>query len=268
MRREINILWIEDNLTSAVKDFQHEVKSIIRSSLYEVHIFNADTLQCIDFKNGECENCSDKLSCKKSILRDHRIDIIFSDNNLGYGIEGVDFLTKYRLNGEFKYYILYSNLDEADIVDKISQRLKQNKKVHLFSNFDFLSMNNWQDRIEDSVTAFLNNRSKMDELRNIYIVENSLIEDWLRQKNYTGDYCAQIANYCGNKNVRSDFISLWHDVRKDRNVLAHGNISFNSGYNKAVGNSGRVVSENDYTEKMQNLKRLTDALKQLDSDFY
>lgn len=202
------------------------------------------------------------------MLRDNRIDIIFSDNHLSNGVEGIDFLTKYRLDGEFKYYVLYSNLDETDIVDKISEKLKENRKVHLFSNFDFISMNNWLDRVDDTVAAFLNNRSKMQELRNMYIVENSLIEDILKNKKYCGKYNDQINSYCSNEKIDSTVQTVWHNVRMDRNVLAHGVISFEQGYNVATGSNGREVRENDYDSKMSDLKMLTDEIKKHDPLFY
>lgn len=264
MRREINILWVEDNLNARVKDLQSEVKSIIQDSLYEVNIYDAKEMQCFEFSN-ECRDCSQRENCNKAVLRDHRIDIIFSDNNLSVEEEGVDFLTRYRSNGNFKYYILYSNLDESDIVNKITDRLNNNKKVHLFSNFDFISLSNWEERIDEAIAAFLNNRNRMDELRNIYIVENSIIEDVLSDL-YEGDYFNKINEYSSDQKLDNDTKGLWHSIRKDRNTLAHGTITFENGLNIAK-NKGDFVSESEYKEKMEALKNLTDVLKSKDDIF-
>jgi len=251
MKREINILWIEDNLNSNVRTLQREVKKIIEDALYEVNIFNTDEMKCFD---------EEDKNCGESILKDRRIDLIFSDNNLGRE-EGVDFLTNYRLEGNFKYYILYSNLNEEEIIEKIADRLHSNKQVHLFSNFDFMSLNTWRDRIDDAMDAFLNNRNKMEELRNIYIVENSIIEDELKQHVTSQTYFDQINDYCSQKGIDNSIKSLWHKVRKDRNALAHGNVTFENGYNIVAGSNGISISETEFKDKLEQLKELTDILK-------
>ncbi len=254
MNRKINILWIEDNLSKTVKRFQKEVKNIIEKAYYKVDIINVKEMYKTLKSNEEFG---------ENILKSHHIDLIFSDNSLPNNEEGIDFLTKYRLSGEYKYYILYSSLNENDIIKKISDKLNENKKVHLFSNFDFISLKNWEDRIDDSIKAFLNNRSKIEELRNMYIVENALIEDELESKSTGRNYKKLIENYVSDKPEYGNIKVKWDEVRKDRNVLAHGRISFENGVNIVTGKNGRVVSENDFEAKVNALKELDEALKNL-----
>ncbi len=247
MRREIAILWIEDDKKSVVRQLQNEVEKIITDAYYQSKI--------IEVSNVE--------SAKEKIKTMH-IDLIFSDNNLSSDKEGVDFLTEYRSEGKYKYYILYSNLDENQIVEKIIKKLEENKKIHLFSNFDFISLNDWQDSIDDSIKAFLNNRSKIEELRNMYIVENSLIEDKLKvecSSNY--NYKKLIETYVRSNPQYGYIENRWHEIREDRNTLAHGKPSFENGINIVTGNEGRVVSENDFENKVKALKELGEELKKL-----
>lgn len=108
----------------------------------------------------------------------------------------------------------------------------------------------------------------MQELRNMYIVENSLIEDKLRQKNFYGDYINQITDYYSSETIDPSVQYVWHNVRMDRNVLAYWKISFEQGYNIATGSNGREVSENEYNSKISDLKSLTDELKKHDPHFF
>lgn len=55
----------------------------------------------------------------------------------------------------------------------------------------------------------------------MYIVENSLIEDKLRQKNFYGDYINQITDYYSSETIDPSVQYVWHNVRMDRNVLAY-----------------------------------------------
>ncbi len=246
MRRKITILWIEDNLNNTIEELQEEVKKIIENAYYEVEILNV----------------SKKIDAERKLKEKH-IDLIFSDNNLTENEEGVDFLVEYRLSKKYKYYILYSNLSEKEIVDKITLKLKKYNKIHLFSNFDFISLNTWQDRIDDAMEAFLNNRNKLQELSNMYIVENAIIEDRLKELNFNGQYFQMIQDYIKNNSINNSIGNLWHEVRLDRNALAHGRIEFKNGFNIVIGSNEREVSEKDFDNKVNNLKKLNDELNKL-----
>ncbi len=248
MRREINILWIEDELeTIRIKRFQKLVKEIIEESYYKVYIINA----------------LNKTEADKKLQENH-IDLIFSDYNLAENKTGVEFLTEYRNDENYKYYILYSNNEEREILNKIIDQLENNGKIHLFSNFDFVSLSNgYEDRTEEAISVFLNNRNKIEELRNMYIVENSLIEDELKSKGIKGNYKKSIKKYVSDNYQYGYIKDKWDKVRNDRNVLAHGVVSFKNGINIVTGKDGRIVSEKDFKDKVNALKELDEELRKL-----
>ncbi len=246
MNRKINILWIEDEDKATIKELQDEVKAFIEKAYYDVQIFNV--------KNEQ--------AAKKELKIQH-IDLIFSDNNLSNNEEGIDFLTEYRSNSNYKYYILYSSLNESDIITKISSKLEEKAQIHLFSNFDFISLNNWHERIDEALEAFLNNRNKIEELKSMYIVENAIIEERLKtilklDESYQKLIDAYTKKFAVNKKTRN----LWHKVRMDRNILAHGVREFKNGYN-IIKNDKKKISEQDFGTKINQLKQLNDELKNI-----
>lgn len=249
MRRKINILWIEDELeTDRIKRFQKLVKEIIEEFYYEGYIISA----------------LNKKAAEKKLQENH-IDLIFSDYNLTENKTGVEFLTEYRNNGNYKYYILYSNNEEREILNKIIEQLRNKGKIHLFSNFDFVSLSKgYETRMEEALDVFLNNRSKIEELRNMYIIENALIEDKLKIiLSSNRKYIDLIDEYVSGNNVDSDTANLWHKVRIDRNILAHGTIEFENGYNIAKDDKNRIVSEENFEKKISCLKELDEKLNAL-----
>ena len=137
--------------------------------------------------------------------------------------------------------------------------------MNLFSNFNFFSRGDKpEEDLDEIIQHYLDERSKIEEIRNIYIIKNALIDDKLKYSSIEGnDYCQRINKYCNDKGIDSNIKSLWHEVRQMRNVFAHGEQKFQKNewaiklkYNK------KPIYINDATYK-DYLKKIYDLEKSI-----
>lgn len=246
MARTIRVLWIEDDRNDVIIDMQNIVKEEIEDRLYKCKIINVKNVE-------EAYN-----AMKKSY-----VDIIFSDFNLEEdGKTGLDLLVELRTLNNFKFYVLYSNNPQLVIIKDVTDKINEKKKMKLFSNFNFFSAGgDYISELDEIIQQFMDERSKIEQLRNIYIITNAILED---QISVSGcDYCECIdkfvkENFTGEE--EKDILSLWHGIRKERNAFAHGSQVYSDNNWKVSlnGLSFNINSFNykDYLEKISKLEKI------------
>ncbi len=257
MPRKIRVLWIEDNYSALVKEMIDVVKFEIDQMMFDVEVFEVNN-----------------LTEANEYFESKYIDIIFSDYELEANVKGLDYLLKLRGNNILKHYVLYSNNDQNMIASEVVNKFNENKKMKLFSNFNFFSTQNYENELEDVITHFVNNKSRIEELRTAYILFNSKIDDILDVKGTVGNnYCERINNYLANCSNDPNKIRkikvLWHEVRIVRNALAHGKQEFcNSEWMFYINGNAIVVDVNEFKKYLKKLKDLEQDLSDIDRDFF
>lgn len=251
MTRIIRILWIEDDVNDVINEMEQIVKEEVNNRLYECEVTYVKNV-----KEAYQE------------MNELYIDIIFSDFNLEEnGKTGLDLLTELRTSNNFKYYVLYSNNPQSVITKDVTDKINETKKMKLFSNFNFFSTgNDYATELDEIIQQFMDEKSKIEQLRNIYIISNAILDDQISDLVVGSDYCDRINNYLNKYftgEQRRELASLWHEIRKERNAFAHGNQSYgNNNWNVSFKNLSFDVNSNnykDYLEKISKLEKLLES---------
>ena len=113
MRQDINILWLDDELSSSA----HEERKEIVSGILEDKGYRAVVKECSTFVEAEKELSSVK-----------RYDFFISDFNLDNKETGLTYLEKIReVNGYKQFVILYSNNEYSTIKREIIEVVKEKR---------------------------------------------------------------------------------------------------------------------------------------------
>lgn len=169
MRQEINILWLEDDLTTDAHSNRKEiVEDILENKGYEAKI--------VEFKAFE--------DARKELVSVKRYDFFISDFNLDSPETGLNYLEEIRDRNGFKQFvILYSNNNydtiKADVIDVL-----KHKKLDIFSNFTFFSVSDTleEKHFEHAINVILCRWDELNALRGRFMCENAEIEHLLREK--------------------------------------------------------------------------------------
>lgn len=238
MRRDISIIWLEDEMEDAFQDYLDIVKQAIKDKGYQLLKDNCYLCESI----GEAREILDDSS--------KRIDFFISDFNLGEeysnGINnGIDFLNDVRSRENYKqFFILYSK-NYFEIKDTIITKIDRENNLGLLNNTMIINLSSPSDEVikRDFQKAIEISLSKWDELnalRGEYMYENAELEYLLRKKcpDYSEDkpYRELVKNYfinelkLNNNLKRRDIESYkklkyikenWLILIDRRNALAH-----------------------------------------------
>lgn len=238
MRRDISIIWLEDEMEDAFQDYLDIVKQAIKDKGYQLLKDNCYLCESI----GEAREILDDSS--------KRIDFFISDFNLGEeysnGINnGIDFLNDVRSRENYKqFFILYSK-NYFEIKDTIITKIDRENNLGLLNNTMIINLSSPSDEVikRDFQKAIEISLSKWDELnalRGEYMYENAELEYLLRRK--CSDYSVDVSyrelvkkyfihelklnNNLKRRNIESykhlsDIKENWLMLIDRRNALAH-----------------------------------------------
>lgn len=238
MRRDISIIWLEDEMEDAFQDYLDIVKQAIKDKGYQLLKDNCYLCESI----GEAREILDDSS--------KRIDFFISDFNLGEeysnGINnGIDFLNDVRSRENYKqFFILYSK-NYFEIKDTIITKIDRENNLGLLNNTMIINLSSPSDEVikRDFQKAIEISLSKWDELnalRGEYMYENAELEYLLRRK--CSDYSEDVSyrelvkkyfihelklnNNLKRRNIKSykhlsDIKENWLMLIDRRNALAH-----------------------------------------------
>ncbi|AXI66970.1 hypothetical protein DP112_02410 [Streptococcus suis] len=170
MRRDINILWLEDAITSGAHKGRKElVKNILKSKGYEGNIVDKETFE----------------EAKMELETSNRYDFFISDFNLQGDQTGLSYLKEIRnFKGYKQFVILYSNKSNASLKQDVINFFG-NKEISnlIFSNFTFFSTGRLDRKnFSDAINVILCRWDELNALRGQYMYENAELEYLLRQK--------------------------------------------------------------------------------------
>lgn len=263
MRQQINILWLEDDLSSDAHSNRRElVGDILQEKGYESIICEFET-----FSKAKSELESVK-----------RYDFFISDFNLEDSETGLNYLEEIRrINGYKQFLILYSNNEYSTIKADVINVL-QEKNLDIFSNFTFFSVG---DHLEEynfkkAIDVILCRWDELNAIRGRYMCENAELEHLLREKlnEFNEDIPyrklfeiffrekvrLQRPNLTpANKIKYTKLKSEWSDLIDKRNALAHVEEGFEKGsgyYIQSSKNADLKIQESDLDHERKYLVNL------------
>ena len=180
MRRDISIIWLEDEMEDAFQDYLDIVKQAIKDKGY----------QLLEDNCYLCESIEEAIE----ILDDSskRIDFFISDFNLGEeytnGINnGIDFLNDVRSRENYKqFFILYSK-NYVEIKETIITKIDRENNLGLLNNTMIINLSSPSAEVikrdfQKAVEISLSKWDELNALRGEYMYENAEIEYLLRSK--------------------------------------------------------------------------------------
>ena len=180
MRRDISIIWLEDEMEDAFQDYLDIVKQAIKDKGY----------QLLEDNCYLCESIEEAIE----ILDDSskRIDFFISDFNLGEeytnGINnGIDFLNDVRSRENYKqFFILYSK-NYFEIKETIITKIDRENNLGLLNNTMIINLSSPSAEVikrdfQKAVEISLSKWDELNALRGEYMYENAEIEYLLRSK--------------------------------------------------------------------------------------
>ncbi|MCQ8261223.1 hypothetical protein NF418_06975 [Streptococcus suis] len=200
MRQDINILWLDDELSSSA----HEERKEIVSGILEDKGYRAVIKECSSFVEAERELSSVK-----------RYDFFISDFNLDNKETGLTYLEKIReANGYKQFVILYSNNEYSTIKKEIIEVVKE-KNINIFSNFTFFSAgdSNEENHFQEAIDVILCRWDELNAIRGRFMCENAEIEHLLREKLL-------------DNNLDHSYRKLFDDFFREKVRLGRSNLSF------------------------------------------
>lgn len=232
LRQQINILWLEDDLsTDAHSNRKELVEEILDYKGYEAEI--------AEFKTFE--------DAREELNSVRRYDFFISDFNLEASETGLNYLEEIRNRNGFKQFvILYSNNDYNTIKSDVINVL-QHRNLDVFSNFTFFSVsdNLEEKHFEEAIDVILCRWDELNAIRGRFMCENAEIEHLLREKLNDGnqnhsyrklfeDFFREKVNLNrsnlapGKKREYECLKERWSELIDKRNALAHVEEGFTS----------------------------------------
>ena len=274
MRQEINILWLEDDLTMDAHTYRKElVEDILKDKGYKAQIKEFRTFE----------------DARKELVSVKRYDFFISDFNLDASETGLNYLEEIRNRNGFKQFvILYSNNNYNTIKSDVIDVLKH-KNLDIFSNFTFFSVSDSleEKHFEDAINVILCRWDELNALRGRFMCENAEIEHLLREKlgetqendSYRGNFERFFREkvILSRPNLKPDqkikYKSLKQrgsDLIDKRNALAHVEEGFTSEegyYICSLKDSNIKIMESNLDEERRNLvslkQEIIDFLKKI-----
>ena len=263
LRQEINILWLEDDLTMDAHTYRKElVEDILKDKGYKAQIKEFRTFE----------------DARKELVSVKRYDFFISDFNLDASETGLNYLEEIRNRNGFKQFvILYSNNNYNTIKSDVIDVLKH-KNLDIFSNFTFFSVSDSleEKHFEDAINVILCRWDELNALRGRFMCENAEIEHLLREKlgetqendSYRGNFERFFREkvILSRPNLKPDqkikYKSLkqrWSDLIDKRNALAHVEEGFTSEegyYICSLKDSNIKIMESNLDEERRKLVSL------------
>lgn len=275
MRRDISIIWLEDEMEDAFHDYLKIVKKAIEDKGYQLLEDNCHL----------CESIGDA----RKVLDDNskRIDFFISDFNLGEeyanGIDnGIDFLNDVRSRENYKqFFILYSK-NYNEIKETVITKINKEDNLGLLNNTMIINLSSpsyevikreFQKAIEISLSKW----DELNALRGEYMSENAEIEYELKKilkvdladsRNYKSLYGDFKKNHLStrDKTLNESLLNDWMRMIDKRNSLAHSKEEFNDVKGYVISNiddkSIQIVEE-EINEERKLLIHLSERVKTL-----
>ena len=138
--------------------------------------------------------------------------------------------------------------------------------MDLFSNFNFLSLESSpRDELYEILNHYLDERSKIEEIRNIYIVANSIMEDKITilfPEHHDKDYSVKIDIFCERFGIDSEIKDTWKKIRTNRNIFAHGEQEYIDNKWIVTLDSGRRITldKEKYIECLEDMAKIEEEI--------
>lgn len=275
MRRDISIIWLEDEMEDAFRDYLKIVEKAIEDKGYQLLTDNCHLCESI----GDAREVLDDSS--------KRIDFFISDFNLGEeyanGIDnGIDFLSDVRSRENYKqFFILYSkNYDE--IKETVITKINEEDNLGLLNNTMIINLSSPSDEVikrefQKAIEISLSKWDELNALRGEYMSENAEIEYELKKilkvdladsRNYKSLYGDFKNNHLSkrDKTLNKSLLNDWMRMIDKRNSLAHSKEEFNDVKGYVISNiddkSIQIVEE-EINEERKLLIHLSERVKAL-----
>lgn len=275
MRRDISIIWLEDEMEDAFHDYLKIVEKAIEDKGYQLLTDNCHLCESI----GDARKVLDDSS--------KRIDFFISDFNLGEeyanGIDnGIDFLSDVRSRENYKqFFILYSkNYDE--IKETVITKINKEDNLGLLNNTMIINLSSPSDEVikrefQKAIEISLSKWDELNALRGEYMSENAEIEYELKKiikvdladsRNYRSLYRDFKNNHLSerDKTLNKSLLNDWMRMIDKRNSLAHSKEEFNDVKGYVISNiddkSIQIVEE-EINEERKLLIHLSERVKAL-----
>jgi hypothetical protein len=275
MRRDISIIWLEDEMEDAFHDYLKIVNKAIEDKGYQLLTDNCHLCESI----GDARKVLDDSS--------KRIDFFISDFNLGEeyanGIDnGIDFLSDVRSRENYKqFFILYSkNYDE--IKETVITKINKEDNLGLLNNTMIINLSSPSDEVikrefQKAIEISLSKWDELNALRGEYMSENAEIEYELKKilkvdladsRNYKSLYGDFKNNHLSkrDKTLNKSLLNDWMRMIDKRNSLAHSKEEFNDVKGYVISNiddkSIQIVEE-EINEERKLLIHLSERVKAL-----
>ena len=275
MRRDISIIWLEDEMEDAFHDYLKIVKKAIEDKGYQLLKDNCYLCESI----GEAREILDDSS--------KRIDFFISDFNLGEEYEngidnGIEFLNDVRSREKYKqFFILYSkNYDE--IKETVITKINEEDNLGLLNNTMIINLSSPSDEVierefQKAIEISLSKWDELNALRGEYMSENAEIEYELKKilnvdltdsRNYKSLYRDFKNNHLSKRDIthNTSLLNDWMQMIDKRNSLAHSKEEFNDVKGYVISNiddkSIQIVEEK-INEERKSLIHLSEQVKAL-----
>lgn len=275
MRRDISIIWLEDEMEDAFHDYLKIVEKAIEDKGYQLLRDNCHLCESI----GDARKVLDDTS--------KRIDFFISDFNLGEeyanGIDnGIEFLNDVRSREKYKqFFILYSkNYDE--IKETVITKINKEDNLGLLNNTMIINLSSPSDEVikrdfQKAVEISLSKWDELNALRGEYMSENAEIEYELKKilnvdlkdsRNYKSLYRDFKSNHLSQRDIilNTQLLNDWMQMIDKRNSLAHSKEEFNDVKGYVISNiddkSIQIVEE-EINEERKLLIHLSEQVKAL-----
>lgn len=275
MRRDISIIWLEDEMEDAFHDYLKIVKKAIEDKGYQLLGDNCHLCESI----GDARKILDDTS--------KRIDFFISDFNLGEEYEngidnGIEFLNDVRSREKYKqFFILYSkNYDE--IKETVITKINEEDNLGLLNNTMIINLSSPSDEVierefQKAIEISLSKWDELNALRGEYMSENAEIEYELKKilnvdltdsRNYKSLYRDFKNNHLSKRDIthNTSLLNDWMQMIDKRNSLAHSKEEFNDVKGYVISNiddkSIQIVEE-EINEERKSLIHLSEQVKAL-----
>ena len=275
MRRDISIIWLEDEMEDAFHDYLKIVKKAIEDKGYQL-------------LGDNCHLC-ESIGDARKVLDDSskRIDFFISDFNLGEEYEngidnGIEFLNDVRSREKYKqFFILYSkNYDE--IKETVITKINEEDNLGLLNNTMIINLSSPSDEVierefQKAIEISLSKWDELNALRGEYMSENAEIEYELKKilnvdltdsRNYKSLYRDFKNNHLSKRDIthNTSLLNDWMQMIDKRNSLAHSKEEFNDVKGYVISNiddkSIQIVEE-EINEERKSLIHLSEQVKAL-----
>ncbi|HEM3662210.1 TPA: hypothetical protein U1C79_002175 [Streptococcus suis] len=273
MRKEINVVWLEDEMEDAFSENLKTVEEAIRQKGYQPAVKSCEVIEEA-----------------REILEDNskRIDFFISDYNLGEEeggkiTNGIDFLETVRKKDKYKqFFILYSKNYE-DIKKEIIQKIEIDDNLALLNNTMVIDLSSPSDEVikkefQKAVEISLSKWDELNALRGEYMSENAEIEFELKtilkvpsndSRNYKSYYNEFKRDYLSSrdKQANSSLLTEWYSMIDKRNALAHSKEVFLEDDGcfaiSAIEDNSIKILESKIDEERRKLIELADRVRDI-----